>query len=122
MLEKEGVGCIAYSPLAQGALTDRYLKGIPADSRAARKGTTIGGRYLTEEKMEQIRALNQLAEERGQALAQMALAWVLRRPEVTSVLVGASSPEQLSANIAAIENLEFRAEELTAIETILGNH
>ena len=72
--------------------------------------------------MEQIRALNQLAEERGQALAQMALAWVLRRPEVTSVLVGASSPEQLSANIAAIENLEFRAEELTAIETILGNH
>jgi len=122
VLGKEGVGCIAYSPLAQGALTDRYLKGIPADSRAARKGTTIGGRYLTEEKMEQIRALNQLAEERGQALAQMALAWVLRRPEVTSVLVGASSPEQLSANIAAIENLEFCAEELTAIETILGNH
>ena len=74
VLGKEGVGCIAYSPLAQGALTDRYLKGIPADSRAARKGTTIGGRYLTEEKMEQIRALNQLAEERGQALAQMALA------------------------------------------------
>lgn len=122
VLEKEGVGCIAFSPLAQGALTDRYLKGIPADSRAAREGTTIGGRYLTEERMGQIRALNEVAENRGQALAQMALAWVLRKKEVTSVLIGASSPEQLSANIASLANLEFSMDELNTIERILGEH
>ena len=122
VLQREGVGCIAYSPLAQGALTNRYLNGIPSDSRAAREGTTVGGRYLTEEKLGQIRSLNKIAEERGQALAQMALAWVLRRPEVTTVLIGASSPEQLSANIASLSNLEFREDELNAIENILGNH
>lgn len=122
VLQREGVGCIAYSPLAQGALTNRYLNGIPSDSRAAREGTTVGGRYLTEEKLGQIRRLNKIAEDRGQALAQMALAWVLRRPEVTTVLIGASSPEQLSANIASLSNLEFREDELNAIENILGNH
>lgn len=119
-LKEEGVGCIAYSPLAQGALTDRYLNGIPADSRAAKEGTTIGGRYLTGEKLEQISALNRLAGERGQSLAQMALAWILRRQEVTSVLIGASSPEQLDMNIASLDRLDFAAGELDAIEAILG--
>lgn len=119
VLKEEGVGCIAFSPLAQGSLTDRYLKGIPADSRAAREGSTIGGRYLTEERLEQVRALNRLAAERGQSLAQMALAWVLRRPEVTSVLVGASSPEQLKTNIASLEITGFSQNELEAIEKIL---
>lgn len=121
VLDEEGVGCIAFSPLAQGALTDRYLKGIPSDSRAAREGTTIGGRYLSEEKMDQVRALNQIAADRGQALAQMALAWVLRRHEVTSVLIGASSAEQLSTNLASLENLEFSEDELNAIDKILNN-
>lgn len=118
-LREEGVGCIAYSPLAQGALTDRYLKDIPADSRAARKGSTIGSRYLTEEKLNQVRTLNEIAANRGQALAQMALAWVLRRPEVTTVLIGASSPEQLATNVDALKNLDFTADELDAIEAVL---
>ncbi|MEG0687601.1 MAG: aldo/keto reductase [Hungatella sp.] len=121
-LETEGVGCIAYSPLAQGALTDRYLRGIPADSRAAREGSTLSGRYLTEEKRGQIQALNQIASNRRLSLAQMALTWILRRPEVTSVLIGASSPQQLDSNIAALQGSAFTAEELQAIESILGNH
>lgn len=122
LLGREGVGCIAYSPLAQGALTDRYLKGVPAGSRAAKAGSTIGGRYLTDEKMEQIRALNQLAEERGQSLAQMALAWILRKPEVTSVLIGASSPQQLDTNVKALENLAFTADECKKIDDILAEN
>lgn len=120
LLEAEGTGCICYSPLAQGALTGRYLKGIPEGSRASRAGTTIGGRYLSEENLEKIRALDKLAGERGQSLAQMALAWVLRRREVTSVLIGASSPEQLDDNLAALKNLAFTEEELAAIDRILG--
>ena len=119
MLEEKGVGCIAYSPLAQGALTDRYLNGIPEGSRAARKGTTVAGRYLMEERLPQIRALNEIAENRGQSLAQMALAWDLRRSEVTSVLIGASSTEQLENNIDALKKLEFSEEELKAIDDIL---
>lgn len=122
LLSREGVGCIAYSPLAQGALTDRYLKGVPAGSRAAKAGSTIGGRYLTDEKMAQIRALNQLAEERGQSLAQMALAWILRKPEVTSVLIGASSPQQLDTNVKALENLTFTADECKKIDDILAEN
>lgn len=122
LLSREGVGCIAYSPLAQGALTDRYLKGVPAGSRAAKAGSTIGGRYLTDEKMAQIRALNQLAEERGQSLAQMALAWILRKPEVTSVLIGASSPQQLDTNVKALENLAFTADECKKIDDILAEN
>lgn len=121
VLEEGGVGCIAYSPLAQGALTDRYLKGIPEGSRAARKGTTVEGRYLTEEKLEQIRSLNEIAQRRGQSLAQMALLWVLRKPQVTSVLVGASSPEQLKINMAAADGTPFSKEELEEIEKILGD-
>ncbi len=120
MLEKNGVGCIAYSPLAQGTLTDKYINGIPAGSRASRSGTTVGGRYLSEERLEKIRSLNEIAKKRGQSLAQMALAWVLRRPEVTSVLIGASSGAQLEDNAAALSNLAFSAEELAAIDEILG--
>lgn len=119
-LAREGVGCIAYSPLAQGALTDRYLGGIPEDSRAARKGTTIGARYLSEERLAQVRALNEIAKSRGQSLAQMALAWILRRPEVTSVLIGASSTAQLDDNLAALSHLEFSRDELDAIEHVLS--
>lgn len=119
VLEKSGTGCIAYSPLAQGALTNKYLTGIPEGSRASRAGTTVGGRYLSDEKLEKIRGLNEIAAERGQSLAQMALAWVLRRPEVTSVLIGASSTGQLEDNVAALDNRTFTDEELARIERIL---
>lgn len=120
VLRDSGTGCIAYSPLAQGTLTDRYLKGIPAGSRASRAGTSVGQRYLSEERLEKVRRLNEIAVNRGQSLAQMALAWVLRRPEVTSVLIGASSTRQLEDNAAALEKLAFTEEELTAIDGILG--
>lgn len=118
-LEETGVGCIAYSPLAQGALTDRYLRGIPQGSRASREGTTVQGRYLTEEKMEQIVKLNEIAGNRGQSLAQMALLWVLRKPQVTSVLVGASSPGQLMNSMDSLKGPAFVQEELDAIDHIL---
>lgn len=121
VLDENGCGCIAYSPLAQGSLTDKYLTGIPEGSRAARAGSSIGGRYLSAERLEQIRALNQIAIDRGQTLAQMALAWVLRRPEVTSVLIGASSVAQLEDNVAALNGLSFTAEELAAVEEEIGN-
>lgn len=120
VLREGGSGCIAYSPLAQGSLTDRYLKGIPEGSRGSRTGTTVVNRYLTEERMEKIRQLNAAALERGQTLAQMALAWVLRYPEVTSVLIGASSVEQIEDNVAAMNHLEFTMEELQRIDNILG--
>lgn len=120
LLEREGTGCICFSPLAQGALTDKYLNGIPAGSRASRDGSTVGGRYLTADKLARIRELNQAAAERGQTLAQMALAWVLRRREVTSVLVGASSARQLEDNVAALGNLSFDQEELGRIDRILA--
>lgn len=118
-LEEYGVGCIAYSPLAQGVLTDRYLKGIPQGSRASREGTTVGERYLTHGKLEQVRKLNGIAANRGQTLAQMALWWVLRKPQVTSVLVGASSTKQLMDNMDCLKGAEFTAEELKAIDKIL---
>lgn len=118
-LLKHGTGCICYSPLAQGALTDKYINGIPEGSRASRKGTTIGGRYLSEEQLTKIKLLNEVARKRGQTLAQMALAWVLREEAVTSVLVGASSEKQLRDNVACLKNLEFTAEELKEIDTIL---
>ncbi|MCD8121248.1 MAG: L-glyceraldehyde 3-phosphate reductase [Clostridiales bacterium] len=120
VLHEEGVGCIAFSPLAQGALTDKYLKGIPAGSRASRQGTTVGARYLSEERLAKIRRLNDFAATRGQSLAQMALAWILRRPEVTSVLVGASSVSQLENNVAALEHPDFSETELAAIDDVLG--
>ena len=119
LLDREGVGCICYSPLAQGALTGRYLNGIPEGSRASKEGTTVGGRYLTEDKLVKIRALNKMAGERGQSLAQMALAWVLRRKEVTSVLIGASSTAQLEDNAKALDSPAFSCEELADIEGTL---
>jgi L-glyceraldehyde 3-phosphate reductase len=114
-LDAEGVGCIAFSPLAQGMLTDRYLDGIPADSRAA-QNTSLSPDLLTAEALGHIRALNVMAAKRGQSLAQMALAWVLRNERVTSALVGASSVKQLEANVATLDNLGFTDEELRAID------
>lgn len=120
LLDREGVGCICFSPLAQGALTDKYLSGVPEGSRASREGNTIGGRYLSEESLVKIRELNQIAASRGQTLAQMALAWVLRRNEVTSVLIGASSTAQLEDNVAALDHLAFESDELEKIESVLN--
>lgn len=120
LLDQEGVGCICFSPLAQGALTDKYLHGIPKGSRAFREVTGIRGNYLTEEKLAGIRELDCIAKERNQTLAQMALAWILRRPEVTSVLIGASSCNQLEDNVAALKNTVFGQEELARIEQVLA--
>jgi L-glyceraldehyde 3-phosphate reductase len=118
-LEKEGIGAIVFSPLAQGQLTDRYLDGIPQGARATKTERV----WLTPEDVKQnlpkIRRLNKLAGQRGQSLAQMALAWVLRKSQVTSALVGASSVRQLETNLAALNNLEFTEEELQAIDTIV---
>ena len=119
-LDENGVGCICFSPLAQGALTDKYLKGIPAGSRASREGTTVAQRYLSDEQLEKIKQLNQLAEERGQTLAQMAIAWILRRPEVTTVLVGASRVSQLDNSLAALGGTGFSEDELKKIDEILA--
>ncbi|WP_430500094.1 L-glyceraldehyde 3-phosphate reductase [Micromonospora trifolii] len=118
-LEQVGAGCIAYSPLAQGLLTDRYLGGIPADSRV-RTSVFLNESDLSEEKMATIRGLGAVAERRGQSLAQLALAWALRDPRMTSLIIGASSVEQLETNIAALDNLDFTADELAEIERHLG--
>ncbi|MDV3950731.1 L-glyceraldehyde 3-phosphate reductase [Elizabethkingia anophelis] len=119
VLEDNGVGCIAFSPLAQGLLTDRYLKGIPENSRAAKSHGFLQKNDITEEKLQQITALNNLAQEREQTLAQMAIAWLLKDKRVTSVLVGASSVEQLLQNLESINNLDFSQNELQQIEKIL---
>jgi L-glyceraldehyde 3-phosphate reductase len=114
-LEELGVGCIGFSPLAQGMLTDKYLHGIPEGSRASRGGS-LSPRLITDTAMEKIRALNELAQRRGQTLAQMALAWTLRDPRMTSTLVGASSVEQLESNVSAIDKLDFTEDELAEID------
>jgi L-glyceraldehyde 3-phosphate reductase len=114
-LEELGVGCIGFSPLAQGMLTDKYLHGIPKGSRASRHGS-LSPKLLTDTAMEKIRALNDIAQRRGQTLAQMALAWTLRDPRMTSTLVGASSVEQLESNVATIDNRDFSEEELDEID------
>ncbi|NLK13622.1 MAG: L-glyceraldehyde 3-phosphate reductase [Spirochaetales bacterium] len=114
-LEELGVGAICFSPLAQGMLTDKYLKDIPPTSRAA-KDLSLKKSMLSKENLDKIRALNEIAQKRGQSLAQMALAWVLRRKEVTSVLIGASSAEQIVENVAALDNLAFTADELRKID------
>ena len=114
-LENEGIGCIAFSPLAQGMLTDRYLGGIPEGSRASRP-SSLSPDLLDAETIAKIAALNDIARRRGQALAQMALAWVLRDERVTSALIGASSVEQLETNVAALERLDFEAGELEEID------
>ena len=113
-----GLGIVAFSPLCQGLLTDRYLHGIPEDSRIHRDGRFLKEKSLTPEKLQAIRALNDLAHERGQTLAEMALAWDLKDTDVTTVLIGASKPEQILDNIKAIENTSFSAEELQAINAI----
>jgi L-glyceraldehyde 3-phosphate reductase len=115
VLEREGVGCIGFSPLAQGMLTDRYLDGIPEGSRAT-QGKSLFREMLTDENIAHIRALNELAKERGQSLAQMAVAWVLRDPRVTSALLGASSVAQLEDTVAALDHLGFSDDELAAID------
>lgn len=120
VLEKHGVGSIVFSPLAQGLLTDKYLHGIPADSRAGKPTSPfLNDKDITEEKLAKIRALNEIAQERGQTLAQMALAWVLREGKVTSALVGASRVSQIEDNVKALERLDFSQEELQRIEQIL---
>ena len=113
-----GMGIIAFSPLAQGMLTDKYLKGIPADSRIARDGRFLQASALTPERLHQIEQLNEIAKERGQTLAQMALSWILKDDEVCSVLIGASRPEQITENISIVENLTFTQEELNRINAI----
>ena len=120
-LLKEGIGSIVFSPLAQGMLTNRYLSGIPADARAARDPRFLKPEHLTNSKLTAIRALNTLAQQRGQSLAQMALAWVLRQPAVTTALIGASKPEQVADNVAAVRNLKFGSEELERIDKILAS-
>ncbi|MGH8024600.1 MAG: L-glyceraldehyde 3-phosphate reductase [Limisphaerales bacterium] len=119
-LLKENIGGIAFSPLAQGLLTNRYLSGIPADARALRDPRFLKPSDITHSRLAVIRALNAMAEQRGQSLAQMALAWVLRQPALTSALIGASKPEQVADNVAAIQNLSFSAPELEQIEKILA--
>jgi L-glyceraldehyde 3-phosphate reductase len=115
VLGDEGIGCIVFSPLAQGMLSDKYLDGIPEGSRAAREAS-LSPSLITDEALEKIRALNEIAQERGQSLAQMALAWVLRDARVTSALAGASRVEQLEANVAALDRLDFTDAELAEIE------
>ena len=119
MMDKEGVGIITFSPLQKGLLTDRYLKGIPADSRMASDSVFLNKEDLTKTLQSKLNALNEIAKERGQSLAQMALAWNLRNPRVTSVLVGASRKSQIEDSVKAINNLEFTAQELDKINSIL---
>jgi L-glyceraldehyde 3-phosphate reductase len=118
LLENEGVGCVAYSPLAQGLLTDRYLKGIPNDSRAAREV------FLTKEQVDRVYhkivKLNNIAQNKNQSLAQMALAWLLKDARITSVLIGASSTAQLEANLKSLQNTNFEADELNEIDQVLS--
>jgi L-glyceraldehyde 3-phosphate reductase len=119
VLERDGIGCIPFSPLAQGLLTDRYLHGVPKDSRAAKPHGFLKAEQVTEEKLQKIRALNEIAKRRGQSLAQMAIAWLLKDRRVTSVLIGASRPEQLADSLHCLKNTAFGADELNAVESIL---
>ncbi|MDE7377071.1 MAG: aldo/keto reductase [Muribaculaceae bacterium] len=121
MLENEGLGFIAFSPLAQGLLTNRYLNGIPADSRVYKEGAFLHKEDITAEWVEKARRLNEIAAGRGQSLAQMSLSWVLARPRVTSVIAGVSSVAQLDDNLAALSAPAFTAAELEAIDQILGD-
>jgi L-glyceraldehyde 3-phosphate reductase len=118
-LEREGMGCIAFSALAQGVLTDKYLNGIPKDARINRPGGgSLGREHLSDKNIARVRALNDIAKARGQSLAQMSLAWVLRDKRVTSTLIGASNPGQIRENVGALKNLSFTAEELAAIDRL----
>ena len=120
VLGKERIGCIAFTPLAQGLLTNRYLQGIPGDSRASKSHGFLKPKDIDDRRLAQVRALGDIAQKRGQSLAQMALAWVLRQPCMTSALIGASRVEQIEQNAAALANLNFASEELKQIEAILA--
>ncbi|HEX9019411.1 MAG TPA: L-glyceraldehyde 3-phosphate reductase [Anaerolineaceae bacterium] len=119
VLREEGIGCIAFSPLAQGLLTDRYLKEIPADSRAGKPNTFLRPDQVTEDRIARVRQLDEVAKARGQTMAQMAIAWVLRLPEMTSALIGASRVQQIEDIAGAPNHLQFSQEELDRIESIL---
>jgi len=119
-LDEAGMGCICFSPLAQGLLTNKYLVDIPPDSRAAGPSNFLRPEQITEEKLAKVRALNELAQERGQTMAQMALAWILRHSGITSALVGASKVSQIEDSVGALDNLAFDDEELQAIEAVLA--
>lgn len=119
LLGKEQVGCIPFSPLAQGLLTDKYLNGIPSDSRVATSGQFLNADHITPERVGKIKLLNAMAQERGQKLAQMALAWILRDQRITTVLIGSSKPEQILDSIKALDNINFTTEELNKIDKIL---
>ncbi|HAH38008.1 MAG TPA: L-glyceraldehyde 3-phosphate reductase [Algoriphagus sp.] len=121
VLGENGIGSIAFSPLEQGMLTDKYLKGIPEDSRAAKDGRYLKPEQIGGEKLEQIRQLNEVAISRGQTLAQMAIAWLLKDSRITSVLVGVSKPEQLDDNVNAVKNTQFSEAEVSKIKGILGS-
>ena len=118
-LDKQGVGAIAFSPLEQGILTDKYLDGFPNESRAIRDGRYLKKDQITTEILDKVRQLNSIAEARGQSLAQMAISWLLKDSRITSVLVGASSPEQMLDNIVSAENQKFSKEELERIAGVL---
>jgi L-glyceraldehyde 3-phosphate reductase len=120
VLKEDGIGCIVFSPLDQGLLTNRYLNGIPTDSRAGKPDTYLNKEDITEDKLRKVGKLNEIAQRRGQSMAQMALAWVLRQPEVTSALVGASRVAQIEDSVATLKRLEFSQDELDAIEKILA--
>jgi L-glyceraldehyde 3-phosphate reductase len=120
VLDEQGMGCIAFSPLAQGLLTGRYLEGVPEDSRAAKAHGALKREQVSEARLTQIRRLHEIAQARGQTLAQMATVWVLRHPVMTSALIGASRVSQIEENVAALSNLDFSEEELAAIEAVLG--
>ena len=120
VLKEEGVGCIAFSPLNNGILTNKYLTGIPADSRAAHDPRYLKPEAITEDKLDKVRRLNNIAARRGQSMAQLALLWVLRDPIVTSALIGASRPEQVEENVRALSYPALSPAELTEIETILS--
>ena len=121
VLEEHGVGCIPFSPLAQGLLTNKYLSGIPADSRAAKAHGFLKEEEVTQHRVEQVRRLHEMAERRHQSLAQMALSWVLKDPRITSVLVGASKPEQLADSLQCLKNTAFSSEELQEINSVLAS-
>lgn len=120
VLDRYGVGCIPFSPLAQGMLTDRYLQGIPSDSRAGKPHGFLRSKEITDERLQVIRKLDALARDRGQTLSQMAIAWLMRQPVVSSVLIGVSAIEQLETNLGTLENITFTADELNEIERIIG--
>ncbi len=122
LLEQEGVGCIPFSPLAQGLLTDKYLNGIPEGSRAAKSHGFLSKSEVTDEKITAIKRLNEIASNRNQSLAQMALSWLMKKEVITSVLVGVSSKRQLENNLQATQNVEFTSDELSSISSIIADH